>query len=1475
MPTPREKKEDPKSLETRFGLVMYGGVSLAIYINGVAREFFRAVRGAGVYKLVKALTDRDVVVDVISGTSAGGINGIMLGYALCNQRDFASCASLWRLDGDVRSLLRSPHLDADTAESLFDSEGFYQPRLEAAFREMPDYVEEEGELNSPFPELDLFVTGTDVDGQISTQFDDAGHPIDVKDHRSVFLLKHREGRKMPFKPGWSVSGSSSPEVTYKALAKLARITSCFPAAFTPVHVGGDEPPGDETEDGKLQLWGSLGKESCFLDGGVIDNKPFTYTIREIFNRSADRQVERKLFYVEPDPEHFKAPEVASRPNFVQAVIASLIGIPGYESIADDLRLLAKHNSKVRQYQRLRANLERASNGKGNGKPPAPTLRGQELYERCSLIALSERFVEGILKVQGKAELLNRKDRETAAALIRSFDAVQERLRNVTCEDEESPSDRVPAILSNFNVYYRQRRLYRTVYKIAEVLRGKQRTPETEGEIRRLTNLWRVLNRQIELFEILRVNMERLIDDAPIRWREDVSGADNAEKQQAEAELVWYIVTESLHRLISKESRTAKLLEPAFDAVLKEVAAGKDDPKLRLEGFDRATLTAVHETFKQDANRIIEEINLDKIRAFVKEHLATLDEKSKNFKGILQLAREFEEQIINELLPPLDSSEPLHARPKNLKHGGPPPPPAPDEQEKALRRAAEQAARDRRAVRSAYFDFSDFDAQMFPIEFVGELYEKDVIETIRISPLDAGRGFSNKGLSDKVSGDALYHFAGFFKRSWRANDILWGRLDSLCQLTESLLTEARIKEIIGNPMLLERVRARFFQNPEEAGRGKPVWVDAMRPARLFPHAGQPTQEVLVKWLEGLLWKAEPEFDAEDFNRTKIARIVEAAQLEVLYEDLPGVITDSLAEQARWNQFRYPPGARGKSKGKSNGRPVGQREEEDDPARYWPVYDHSPGALDPYVSVLAAAGSAHDAIRRFELQSASEKPDTPLKTGLGKYFVNQYNIGSEELLRDMPPLVLLEILSVSLLVVRNCLLKVLGTQAERIRSHPLYLFGVDLPLRAFHTLVVFMRRVPGSRRWLPKALGLLSLLLLAIGVVWWKPIVWSGEGLNPLWFALFIAGPLVVLTTWLIYLYWGKVSRFVWLRWVVIAALTVFVLAPFFIIFPTYFAVHEAATSAVQGIYLGWFDWVRAWRPFSWLAGRGWSKPLADYTFLLMVLTPFVCALGAPLIFGRLRSMYRSSSKNLRNVLKEHFTISEMLAVASRLDLFDAKKVDALARELGVLGVEDGNRLDARFGERLGETRAELRRKFGLRDNEQIEEHQEGEVKKRSLFSYDELISLFNKHERQRKRAAYDELALKLREQEQQQQEALAEGMQKAACAAPEDAYEAVRQLVAREREFEALKAKLASEAIEKAQETDRAVEAGHRLADELVNAAEAADNRRRLVKRIKRRLPEWLLETDAPKRRPGKSGEPEKMLTRLERAMYSINPGAMS
>jgi hypothetical protein len=115
--------------EVRFAVVMYGGVSLAIYINGVAQELFRLVRATApahmysqsndlslkdkvfypdeqldeterVYRRLGQMLGLDAtapggdtvrtrfVVDIISGTSAGGINGVLLGLALTQQKDF-------------------------------------------------------------------------------------------------------------------------------------------------------------------------------------------------------------------------------------------------------------------------------------------------------------------------------------------------------------------------------------------------------------------------------------------------------------------------------------------------------------------------------------------------------------------------------------------------------------------------------------------------------------------------------------------------------------------------------------------------------------------------------------------------------------------------------------------------------------------------------------------------------------------------------------------------------------------------------------------------------------------------------------------------------------------------------------------------------------------------------------------------------------------------------------------------------------------------------------------------------------------------------------------------------------------------------------------------------------------------------------------------------------------------------------------
>jgi len=1002
-----------KSREVRLGVVMYGGVSLAIYTYGVTQELFRAVRGRGVYKLIKALTDSDIVVDVVSGTSAGGINGILLAYALCNERDLSSASTLWRVDGDIRRLLRSPNDSLAKSTSLLDSAEFYQSRLETVFREMGSYAPEAGEDPSAFSELDLFVTGTDVDGNQYTQFDDHGHPIDVKDHRTVFLLKHRKGRKEPFNPKPSYGRSADAETTYTALATLARITSCFPAAFEPVRVK-DVPEGDSTPDAKLQRWGKLGKGACFLDGGVLDNKPFTYTLKAIFSRTADRAVDRKLLYVEPDPETFVAESKVSQPNLVQAALASLIGIPGYESISDDLKLLAERNNKLRQYQRLveRLQPECAPSSSAPGSPdvaplpPRPPAPG--LYERSRLVFVSERVIQGIFRNGGRNDLIQPEEREKALQFVKKFDELFD------VQLKETPAN-IARLFDAFDVYFRMRRAVRIVYLIYEHLNRPQ-LPLDPGIAQPYKEVWRAFNRQIKLYEVIQSAMQALIDEAPFDWKAST----------AEAEL-WGLVQAALMQLLDTRAEPARLLPRAYT----------EDYGARTQNWLRQSqLTEVNNALRTLSNRIIDEAATKQLVP------AALD----GFRSVLEDVEQFERQILETIADPKDP------------------------------------------IRLAYDRFEDLDMQLYPMEMLAGLYEKDIIETIRISPRDAEKAFSRNSYSDKVSGDALYHFGGFFKRSWRSNDILWGRLDGLCQLLETLVKSERLKELGEGQDARRRIADRLRSDTP------------LDPAQVFPRSGKITQDSLRTWFFDLFAEDSTKREAALSQKTfaeRLELLIEAAQLEILAAELPNVITDALEEQATWNQFRVQtrvPEA-------SGGAPVYD-------APFW-SFKAAQGRLDPFVAITAAAEVTRAAVAPFA--TADEKAQRPSDTALGKFFKQSYRVGAERLTRDIPALVLLEIVAVALLVVRNCVLAIFPESASRIKRNPLYLVLVAVPLRVFHALVVLMRRAPGGGLFLMIVLAALCLFALGVGFFWPDPLTRRT-------LSIFFLGPIIILI----------VEGFIWVK-----------------------------------------------------------------------------------------------------------------------------------------------------------------------------------------------------------------------------------------------------------------------------------------------------------------------------------------------------------
>jgi patatin-related protein len=118
--------------EVRIALVCYGGVSLAIYMHGVTRELHRLVTASSrfekeqnpfepsssehvYWELLHELAANDgvrtrVVVDVISGTSAGGINGVFLAKAVAHDLSQRSLRDLWFDEADIGKLLAGPRL---------------------------------------------------------------------------------------------------------------------------------------------------------------------------------------------------------------------------------------------------------------------------------------------------------------------------------------------------------------------------------------------------------------------------------------------------------------------------------------------------------------------------------------------------------------------------------------------------------------------------------------------------------------------------------------------------------------------------------------------------------------------------------------------------------------------------------------------------------------------------------------------------------------------------------------------------------------------------------------------------------------------------------------------------------------------------------------------------------------------------------------------------------------------------------------------------------------------------------------------------------------------------------------------------------------------------------------------------------------------------------------------------------------------
>lgn len=409
-----------KEKELRLALVCYGGVSLTVYMHGLTKEIWKLQRASKARRdllgragaeaesgfsdversgrpadteaiyfdllgLIGETIELRVLVDIIAGASAGGINGIFLAKAIAEDLSLEPLTDLWLKNADVERLLdpsgasgrwsklylrplvwlfgrwqarrvdelvgreASPEVRRKLSrfirsrwfEPPFSGQGF-ATLLYDGLMAMEDSRSGTDSLLPPGYPLDLMVTVTDFHGHSEKLRLHSPPEIDEREHRLVISFHDS---------GLGLNGTRRL-ADLPSLAFAARATASFPGAFPPAQIGEIDrlvaTKGHNWLDRMTFIdqlfpgWASNGRDprvAALIDGSVLNNKPFGAAIAALRDRPAHREVDRRIVYIEPNPKPPRGHEDEQVPGFFSAIIGSLSSIPRQQPIRDELEWL--------------------------------------------------------------------------------------------------------------------------------------------------------------------------------------------------------------------------------------------------------------------------------------------------------------------------------------------------------------------------------------------------------------------------------------------------------------------------------------------------------------------------------------------------------------------------------------------------------------------------------------------------------------------------------------------------------------------------------------------------------------------------------------------------------------------------------------------------------------------------------------------------------------------------------------------------------------------------------------------------------------------------------------------------------------------------------------------------------------------------------------------------------------------------------
>ena len=405
--------------ELRLAVICYGGISLAVYMHGITKEVWRLARASRAFhadepcgdgseavyrRLLETIAAESgvelrVLVDILAGASAGGINAVFLAEAISTGQSLDPLTDLWLTTADVDSLL-DPEVSAVSRIAKAAAAvpfawamsarrgGTLEQTVEAGHREeirakLANFVRarwfappfggagftgllldafdamERGPVGPPllppYQPLDLFVTVTDFHGYPERLRLNSPAEVVETEHRLTLSFSDPGGAQRRL--------GDAAELVF-----AARATASFPGAFPPFQVG----ELDRVLEARGRSWpernrflarvlprhAAIGEveAAVLIDGSVLANAPFRPAIRALRNRPARREVDRRFVYIDPKPGsrsvRLGGAGESDPPGFFATIFGALSDIPREQPIRDNLEAIDGRSSRIRRLRRI-------------------------------------------------------------------------------------------------------------------------------------------------------------------------------------------------------------------------------------------------------------------------------------------------------------------------------------------------------------------------------------------------------------------------------------------------------------------------------------------------------------------------------------------------------------------------------------------------------------------------------------------------------------------------------------------------------------------------------------------------------------------------------------------------------------------------------------------------------------------------------------------------------------------------------------------------------------------------------------------------------------------------------------------------------------------------------------------------------------------------------------------------------------------